>query len=69
MKEERHYIDTLQSRFIDKMIDKIDRGVWNLYSRDTSHGLTSILQRGFYTPSQKGWLITMREDYIKSFCI
>ena len=53
MKEERHYIDTLQGRFIDKMIDKIDRGVWNLYSRDTSHGLTSILQRGFYTPSQK----------------
>lgn len=69
MKEERHYLDTPQGFFIDKMIDKIDRGVWNLYSSDTSHGLKHILKLGYYTPNQKGWLVTMREDYIKSFCI
>ncbi len=69
MKEERHYLDTPQGFFIDKMRDKIDRGVWNLYGEDTSHGLKHILNLGYYTPHQKGWLRTMREDYIKSFCI
>jgi len=69
MKEERHYLDTPQIRFLQKMIDKIDRKVWNLYSTDTSHGLKHIVKLGFYTPNQKRWLVSMRGDYIKSFCI
>ena len=69
MKEEKHWLDTPQSVFLQKMIDKIDRGVWNLYSTDTSHGLKHILKLGYYTPHQKGWLVTMRGDYITSFCI
>jgi len=69
MKEERHYLDTPQGFFIDKMRDKIDKGVWNLYGESTSNVLKRILQLGYYTPNQKEWLRTMREDYIKSFCI
>ncbi len=70
MKEEKHWLDTPQIYFIDKMIKKIDSGLWsNVYSRDTSHGLKHIIERGFYTPAQKEWLRNMREDYIKYFCI
>ncbi len=70
MKEERHYLDTPQIRFIEKVITKIDSKRWeNVYSGNTSHGLRDIIQKGFYTPTQKDWLITMREDYIKYFCI
>ena len=68
MKEERHYLDTLQGIFIDKMLDKIDRGVWNLYGKDTSEGLKRISSLGYYTTVQKEWLRTMRRDYINSFC-
>jgi len=70
MKEERHYLDTPQIRFIEKVIKKIDSKGWeNVYSGNTSRGLRDIIQRGFYTPTQKDWLINMREDYIKYFCI
>jgi hypothetical protein len=70
MKEERHYLDTPQIRFIEKMIKKIDSHLWpNVYSGNTSLVLGKLLKEGFYTPTQKDWLITMREDYIKYFCI
>jgi|13_taG_2_1085334.scaffolds.fasta_scaffold72853_2 hypothetical protein len=70
MKEERHYLDTLQTIFLEKMIKKIDSGLWkDVYSGNTSRGLRDILEKGFYTPTQKDYLRTMRGDYIKSFCI
>lgn len=70
MKEEKHWLDTPQIHFIEKMIKKIDSDYWSdVYSGDTSHSLKFILERGFYTPTQKDWLIHMREDYIKYFCI
>jgi hypothetical protein len=69
MKEEKHWLDTPQTIFIQKMITKIEGGVWNLYSTDTSRGLRHIIELGFYTPSQKSWLRSMRKDYIISFCI
>lgn len=69
MKEERHYLDTPQIYFIEKVIKKIDGGVWNAYSGTTSRGLRHIIENGYYTPTQKEWLRTMRRDYIKSFCI
>jgi hypothetical protein len=52
------------------MIKKIDSHLWpNVYSGNTSLVLGKLLKEGFYTPTQKDWLITMREDYIKYFCI
>ena len=70
MKEEKYYLDTPQGLFIDKMIKKIDSGLWkDMYSGNTSRGLRDILEKGFYTPTQKDYLSTMRRDYIKSFCI
>ena len=70
MKEEKYYLDTPQGLFIDKMIKKIDSGLWkDMYSGNTSRGLRDILEKGFYTPTQKDYLSTMRSDYIKSFCI
>ena len=70
MKEERHYLDTPQIRFIEKVIKKIDSKGWdNVYSGNASRSLRDIIQKGFYTPTQKDWLINMREDYIKYFCI
>ena len=68
MKEEKHYLDTLQIRFIDKMIRKIDGG-WDIYGETSLEALTSIKEKTYYTPSQKSWLMSMRLDYITSFCI
>lgn len=69
MKEERHYLDTLQTIFIEKMMDKIAQGKFSIYGDNTLEGLSSIIQSTYYTDSQKEWLMTMREDYLNEFCI
>ena len=69
MKEERHYLDTLQTIFIKKMMDKIAQGKFSIYGDNTLEGLSSIIQSTYYTDSQKEWLMTMREDYLNEFCI
>ena len=68
MKEERHYLDTLQEIFIQKMMHKIAQG-WDLYGDSTLELLSTIIDSRYYTDSQKSWLMSMRRDYIKSFCI
>ena len=69
MKEERHYLDTLQTIFIQKMMDKITQGKFSIYGDNTLEGLSRIIESTYYTDSQKEWLMTMREDYLNEFCI
>ena len=68
MKEERHYLDTLQIGFIQKMMHKIAQGKFSIYGDNTLEGLSSIIESTYYTNSQKEWLMTMREDYLNKFC-
>lgn len=68
MKEKRWYLDTLQIRFLEKMMHKIARGKWKSFGDSTLEGLSSIIQSTYYTDSQKSWLMSMREEYIKEFC-
>jgi hypothetical protein len=68
MKEERHYLDTLQTIFIEKMMHKIAQGKFSIYGDSTLEVLSSIIQSTYYTDSQKSWLMTMREDYLNEFC-
>jgi hypothetical protein len=68
MKEERHYLDTLQTMFIEKMMHKIAQGKFSIYGDSTLEVLSSIIQSTYYTDSQKSWLMTMREDYLNEFC-
>ena len=68
MKEERHYLDTLQTIFIEKMMHKIAQGKFSIYGDSTLEVLSSIIQSTYYTDSQKSWLMSMREDYLNEFC-
>ena len=68
MKEERHYLDTLQTIFLEKMMHKIAQGKWKSFGDNTLEGLSSIIQSQYYTDSQKNWLMSMREEYINKFC-
>jgi len=68
MKEERHYLDTLQTIFIEKMMDKIREGKFSIYGDNTLEGLSRIIESTYYTNSQKEWLMNMREDYLNEFC-
>jgi hypothetical protein len=39
-----------------------------LYSYNTRCGIEDILLDGYYKDSQRNWLVSMRGDYIDSFC-
>ena len=68
MKEERHYLDTLQTIFLEKVMHKIAQGKWDDFGSNTLEGLSSIIQLQYYTNSQKAWLMGMRKEYINTFC-
>jgi len=68
MKEEKFWLDTPQKIFIGKVVRKISDGKFNSYGTTTVVGLSDILDNGYYTDSQKGWLNTVREDYLEVFC-
>jgi hypothetical protein len=68
MKEERHYLDTLQTIFIEKMMRKIAQGKFSIYGESTLKVLSRIIDSTYYTNSQKEWLMTIREDYLNEFC-
>ena len=68
MKEQRHYLDTLQVVFLQKMMHKIAQGKWSTYGDSTVSVLSTIIQFTYYTDSQKEWLLSMREDYLNTFC-
>ena len=68
MKEQRHYLDTPQTIFLQKMMHKIREGKWSTYGDSTVSVLSTIIQFTYYTDSQKEWLLSMREDYLNTFC-
>ena len=67
MKEKKYWLTGEQIGFLETMILKIEKG-WSLYSLSTLVGLEDIIDKGYYKDNQREWLVTMREDYIDSFC-
>ena len=47
---------------------KIAEGKWSTYGDNTVEGLSTIIEMTYYTDSQKEWLLSMREDYLSTFC-
>ena len=66
--EQYHYLDTQQTRFLQKMMHKIAEGKWSTYGDNTVEGLSTIIEMTYYTDSQKEWLLSMTEDYLSTFC-
>lgn len=67
MKDKRYYLTEVQKGFLERFMKKIDEG-WHLYSYNTRCGIEDILLDGYYKDSQRNWLVSMRGDYIDSFC-
>jgi len=68
MKEIKIWLDTPQSFFLEKVMNKIETGKFKVYGRSTIAGLRVIVDRGWYSDTQKEWLMTIREDYLECFC-
>jgi hypothetical protein len=68
MKEIKIWLDTPQLFFLEKIMNKIEGGNFNIYGTSTMAGLRVIIDRGWYSDTQKGWLNSMREDYLECFC-
>ena len=66
MKEE-WYLSLEQVRFLNKICKLIDFG-WNKYSVSTKRGIEDTIRSGYYGSSQRIYLNSIREDYIKDFC-
>ena len=68
MKEEKYWLDTPQRIFLEKVISKIAKGKFNVYGTSTIAGLNDILDNGYYTVGNQGWLNSIRRDYLEVFC-
>ena len=70
MKEIKIWLDTPQLFFLEKIMNKIEGNSFgeNLYGSSTLQGLRVIIDRGYYTDTQKPWLNSIREDYLECFC-
>jgi hypothetical protein len=68
MKEIKIWLDTPQLFFLEKIMNKIEKGKFKVYGTSTMAGLRVIVDRGWYSDGQKGWLNSMREDYLECFC-
>ena len=71
MKEIKIWLDTPQMFFLEKIMNKIEGkkgGFDNIYGTSTMAGLRVIIDRGYYTDTQKPWLNAIREDYLECFC-
>ena len=71
MKEIKIWLDTPQMFFLEKIMNKIEEkkgGFSNVYGTYTLDALGVILDRGWYSDTQKPWLNSMREDYLECFC-
>jgi len=71
MKEMKIWLDTPQLFFLEKIMNKIEGkkgGFDNIYGSSTLQGLRVIIDRGYYTDTQKSWLNSMREDFLECFC-
>ena len=68
MKEKKYWLTREQIKFLESCMLRIDGG-WSQYSYTTRTGLEDILNLGYYSDSQREWLLCIRGDYIKTFCI
>ena len=70
MKEMKIWLDTPQLFFLEKIMNKIEGNSFgdNIYGSSTLQGLRVIIDRGWYSDTQKPWLNSMREDYLECFC-
>ena len=70
MKEIKIWLDTPQLFFLEKIMNKIEGNSFgdNIYGSSTLQGLRVIIDRGWYSDTQKPWLNSMREDYLDCFC-
>jgi len=65
MKEE-WYLSSEQVEFLERVIQRIEQG-WDKYSLSTMRGLKDTIRSGHYGSSQRIYLNSIREDYIKDF--
>ena len=68
MKEIKIWLDTPQMLFLEKVISKIEGMRFKVYETSSIEGIRVILDRGWYSDTQVGWLNRIREDYLEVFC-
>ena len=68
MKEIKIHLDTPQMLFLEKVISKIEGMRFKVYGTSSIGALRIILDRGWYSDNQVGWLNSIREDYLEVFC-
>ena len=68
MKEIKIHLDTPQILFLEKVISKIEGMRFKVYGTSSIEGIRVILDRGWYSDTQVGWLNSIREDYLEVFC-
>ena len=68
MKEIKIHLDTPQILFLEKVISKIEGMRFKVYGTSSIEGIRVIIDRGWYSDTQVGWLNSIREDYLECFC-
>ena len=71
MKEKKHWLDTQQIQFIQKMIWFIECNKWpvkHIGGREVKETLEGIVDNSGYTPLEREWLSLTRKAYITQFC-
>jgi len=68
MKEIKIHLDTPQMLFLEKVISKIEASRFKVYGTSSIGALRIILDRGWYSHNQVGWLNSIRRDYLEVFC-
>jgi len=68
MNEIKFWLTPQQMIFLEKIVQKISEGKFKVYGHSTIAGLNDILDNGYYTDRNKGWLNAIREDYLECFC-
>lgn len=68
MKEIKIHLDTPQILFLEKVISKIEGMRFKVYGTSSIEGIRVIIDRGWYSDTQVGWLNSIREDYLEVFC-
>lgn len=68
MNEIKFWLTPQQMIFLEKVVQKTAKGKFKVYGHSTIAGLNDILDKGYYTDKNKGWLNSVREDYLEVFC-
>ena len=68
MKEIKIHLDTPQMLFLERVISKIEGMRFKVYGTSSIAGIRDVLDRGWYSHTQVGWLNRIREDYLEVFC-